>query len=595
LQASNEISAARASFRAEDRSQAVKPAGLLVSDFNADNLATLLNNCSDDPLVEVVTAPFGQVVPTLVNGELRCWQEKLDFVVVWTRPECILDEFRKALQGAEPVDISTLESQVDAFCELLLATKKRTSVLFVPTWAVPAFRQGHAMQDLALGSGVARIVMQINLRLLQNLDTASNIYALNTQKWMESAGTKAFNPRLWYLAKIPFGTEVFKAAVEDMKAALRGISGRARKLLILDLDDTLWGGIVGDTGWENLVLGGHDPTGEALVDFQQELKAMSSRGLLLGIVSKNEESIALEAIEKHPEMVLKLGDLAGWRINWDDKAKNIAELAADLNLGLDSVVFIDDNPVERDRIRKALPGVLVPEWPEDKRRYVQSLAALNCFASPVISAEDRQRSSMYVSERERTNLKVQIGSVEKWLESLEMALTIEDLNNATLPRATQLLNKTNQMNLSTRRMNEEQFATWATGPGRRVWLFRVSDRFGDSGLTGIASMECQERKAQVIDFILSCRVMGRRVEEAMLGILIEWARANGMEEIYAIYQPTAKNKPCHDFLRRSGLECHEEATFTWPCQRPYPSQTHIKLVDQAQSRAAVPDRLGGRV
>src|SRR5262249_53417094 len=158
----------------------------------------------------------------------------------------------------------------------------------------------------------------------------------------------------WYLGKIPFSNDVFKDAVSDVKTAIRGLSGQSKKLVILDLDDTLWGGIVGDIGWQDLVLGGHHPIGESLVDFQKELKALKNRGILLAVVSKNEESIALEAIRNHPEMVIKERDLVGWRINWNDKAANIADLVRELNIGLDSVVFVDDNPVERARVREAL-------------------------------------------------------------------------------------------------------------------------------------------------------------------------------------------------------------------------------------------------
>jgi FkbH-like protein len=561
----------------EDGISIWKQKGLIISDFNVENLVAFLNNSHNEPSTEVCTAPFGQVIQTLADEHLTCWQERPEFVIVWARPESALEEYRKVVYGSEPVDLPRIETQVDAYCELLLAASRRTKTLFVTSWAEPGFRQGHGIQDLASGFGISRILMQTNLRLLKNLDGVANIHVLNAQKWMEFAGGKSLNPRLWFLGKIPFGNEVFKFAAGEIKASLRSLAGRSRKLIIFDLDETLWGGIVGDVGWQNLALGGHDPAGEALVAFQQELKILSTRGMILGIVSKNEESVALEAIEKHPEMVLKLRDIAGWRINWDDKAENIVKLTAQLNLGLDAVVFIDDDPVERDRVREALPEVLVPEWPADKRLYVQALLGLDCFAKPVVSEEDRQRSRMYFKERQRTELKTQVGSMEKWLESLRMTLTIEELDATTLPRAVQLLNKTNQMNLSTRRMNEAQLVAWAAESGHRIWLFRVSDKFGDSGLAGIASLECHGFIARVMDFILSCRVMGRRIEEVMLGEMIDWARSNGLKELQAFYQSTAKNKPCLDFLVRSGLKDAGEGLFTWSCEETYPVQPHIHI------------------
>ncbi len=222
--------------------------------------------------------------------------------------------------------------------------------------------------------------MEANLRLLHNLDTVPNVVALNASRWIELVGESAFNERLWYMGKIPFANGVFKAAAREVKAALRGIRGAARKLIVLDLDDTMWGGIVGEVGWQNIILGGHDPMGEAFVDFQRALKSLNRRGVLLAIASKNEETVAWQAVNQHPEMILRPDDFAGWRINWNDKAQNIVEIATELNLGLDSVVFIDDSQVERDRVRQALPDVLVPEWPSDTRLYLRALCDLDLFS-----------------------------------------------------------------------------------------------------------------------------------------------------------------------------------------------------------------------
>ena len=255
----------------------------------------------------------------------------------------------------------------------------------------------------------------------------------------------------------------------------------------MDLDDTLWGGIVGDDGWQNLSLGGHDAIGEAFVDFQKELKALSRRGVLLAIVSKNDEAIALEAIDKHPEMLLRREDFVAWRINWT-KA-NLEELVRGVNLGLDSAVFIDDNLSERARVRETLSEVLVPDWPEDKTQYVTALRALNCFNAVSVTEEDRSRTSSYVAERERQGSLNAVGSLDEWLQTLGLVVEVEELSSLNLPRAVQLLNKTNQMNLQTRRMPEGEIAAWSQESGCKVWTFRVKDRFSDYGLTGLASLK----------------------------------------------------------------------------------------------------------
>jgi FkbH-like protein len=325
-------------------------------------------------------------------------------------------------------------------------------------------------------------------------------------------------------------------------------------------------------------LGGHDPAGEALVDFQRELQALARRGILLAIVSKNDESIATEAIAKHPEMVLKMEEFAAWRINWRDKAANIVDLMAELNLGLDSAVFVDDSPVERARVREALPQLFVPDWPSDKRLYTEALLSLNCFDSPSLTEEDRQRAQMSAIDRVRKESKREVADLEEWLATLQTIVRVEELNQGNLPRAAQLLNKTNQMNLSTRRMSESDFHAWAMAEGRRAWTFRVSDKFGDSGLTGILSLELAGSRASIIDFVLSCRVIGRKIEEAMLFVAIECARSAGVREVYVNYCQTPKNKPCYAFFQRSGLTQEGENVFVWDTAQPYPLHGAIRLL-----------------
>jgi len=417
----------------------------------------------------------------------------------------------------------------------------------------------------------------MNIRLVDRLGAESNVIVLDAQRWVAVAGRNAFSPKLWYQAKIPFGNALFQEAVKDVKAALRGLEGRAKKLIIVDLDDTLWGGLVGDIGWEHLRLGGHDALGEAFADFQQALKSLTRRGIVLGIVSKNEESIALTAIDQHPEMQLRREDFVGWRINWQDKAVNLVELVSELNLVLQSVVFIDDNPVERARVREALPEVYVPEWPENPMLYRTALLSLRCFDAPAISREDAGRTQAYVSERQRTELKLQVSSLDEWLKGLNMQVWIQELNKASLSRAAQLLNKTNQLTLTTRRLSEVELEEWSRQPGHHVWTFRVSDRFGDSGLVGLASLEVKGRSATVVDFLLSCRVMGRKVEETMTQWLVSRARELGADRVIAKYVPTSKNKPCLEFWHRSGFTCESLHSFTWTGLVAYPLPDGIRV------------------
>jgi FkbH-like protein len=552
---------------------------VLVSDFNLQNFAGYLANDPEFPAIKAISAPFGQPVSTLLHKDLPCWQNTPDVAVVWTRPQSVISDFNTLLRY-ERVPLQKVLEQVDEYCSLLVNMSERVKYAFVPSWVLPSYRSVFGVLDMKTEIGLTNTVMRMNLRLAENLEKASNIYVLNTHKWIEQAGNHAFSPKLWYLGKIVFGNEVFKEAARDIKAALCGMLGYARKLIIVDLDDTLWGGLVGEVGWENLVLGGHHHLGEAYVDFQQALKSLQNRGILLAIVSKNEEQVALDAIRKHPEMVLNLEDFSGWRMNWQDKVQNILDLMTELNLGPQSAVFIDDNPVERARVKESLPEILVPDWPKDPLFYPAALLSLRCFEMPSLSQEDLARTSMYLSENKRRELKKTVSSLEDWLTRLAIRVQVEELQPANLQRATQLLNKTNQMNLSTRRLSEAELMAWAEQKHHKLCTMRVTDKFGAAGLTGIVSLEIQDRKAQIVDFILSCRVLGRKIEETMLSKAIQFARKLGVEDVYARFIPTPKNKPCLDFFKSLAPRFQKQGEcFIRDGDEPFPIPEHIELVD----------------
>jgi len=242
------------------------------------------------------------------------------------------------------------------------------------------------------------------------------------------------------------------------------------------------------------------------------------------------------------------------------------------------VVFIDDNPVERSRVREALPEVYVPEWPDDKTLFASSLLELDCFDSAYTSAEDVSRREAYAAEKRRGLAKSAVTSVEDWLLSLNTEVTIEEFNDGNCTRIVQLLNKTNQMNLTTRRLSEQELYTWLQKDERKLWAFRVKDKFGDSGLTGILSLEIGYDSACVVDFVLSCRVMGRSVEQAMVAFAAQQCASAGLRELHATHIPTPKNQPCLKFWLSSGFS-HEgsESRFTWPLKVSYPFPKAIEI------------------
>lgn len=549
---------------------------LLVSDFNLDNLAGLLGQDPELPEVEPVAAPFGQAAQALADGGMACWHPAPAVCLVWTRPEAVLPAFARRLQG-EAVGDEEILSGVDAFADLLLAAAGRTRLLLACTWALPGWERGYGPLDLRPGLGLGHALLLANLRLAERLAVEPRTLVLDARRWLETVGDRAWSARLWHLGRIPFHREVFLAAVRDLKAVVRGLEGQARKLVVVDLDDTLWGGILGEVGWEGLRVGGHDPVGEAHLELQRTLKALTRRGVLLAIASRNEEALALEALARHPEMALRPEDFAGWRIDWQDKAGNIADLLAELNLGPQAAVFLDDSPAERDRVRQALPEVLVPEWPADPSAGPATLLGLRCFDVLRLSAEDRARAGTYNAERQRRELRRQVPSLEGWLGSLGVRVRPSPLAAGNAVRAAQLLSRTNQMTLTGRRATEAELLAWAAVQGREAWTYQVSDRFGDSGLTGLACFETHEGGAELVEFCLSCRVIGRGIEEVLLHHLTGRVQALGLTALQVCPVDTGRNQPCRDLFARAFAATEEPGVREWRLLPVFPLPRHVHL------------------
>ncbi|MEP6914010.1 MAG: HAD-IIIC family phosphatase [Acidobacteriota bacterium] len=549
----------------------------LVSDFNIDLLASGLRGTLGETAV-ITIAPFGQVYQALIAPDPAQVTDRTT-LIVWTRPESVVEGFRRALQLGE-VEHSAVLAEVDRYTQALLTAAASCRYVLHPTWTIPASKRLYGLLDLKPGLGIRSLLVKMNQALSQLMEKSSNIFVLDAESWLRTVGAKAYAPKLEFITKTPFSPPVFAAASKDIIAALDALEGRARKIVVVDLDNTLWGGVVGDDGPDGIHLGGHEYIGEAYAAFQRSLLALTNRGIQLAIASKNDESLALEVIDSHPEMILRREHFAGWRINWNDKAANLVELSQELRLGLQSFVFIDDNPVERSRISSALPEVLVPEWPAEPALYAATLDGLDCFDVPQITPEDFARTATHVAERQRraSQSGAPTGSFNEWLDSLETSVQVEPLSPSNLPRVGQLFNKTNQLNLTTRRLSATEIDAWASDPGRKVWAIRVRDRFGDSGLTGVVSLEIDGPTARLADLILSCRVMGRGVEYAMLHLASAFAASQQVTTLEIEYRRTERNGPCLKVLQESALSRRSDTVFVWEGSQPYPLPPEIRLV-----------------
>jgi FkbH-like protein len=551
----------------------------LISDFNADLLARILDNqvCGEIP-IDVQVAPYGQVYQSLA----AITQGRSG--IVWTLPERSIPTFARALEG-NVIDVEQCLYEVDVFAQAVLGFAAHSPCVFVASWCQPSDQRGYGMLDWKPALGLANLLARMNLHLADKLSSASNVYMLDSARWQASSGQVA-SPKMWYSAKVPYAKAVFEKAAADVTAGLLALAGRSRKLIVLDLDNTLWGGVIGETGWQGIRLGGHDFIGEAFVDFQLALKALSRRGIQLAIVSKNDEAVALEAIDLHTEMQLRRGDFAGWRINWADKAQNIAALLDELNLGLEAAVFIDDNPAERERVRGAFPQLQVPDWPTDPTSYVRALRALDYFDTAAVSAEDRSRTAMYVAERGRREIRSSVASPDEWLRQLGTKLLLSRLDKSNIARVTQLFNKTNQLNLSTRRLSENEVLEWSCGGGHSMLAVSASDCFGDMGLVGVIGVKAEGNQGQLVDFILSCRVMGRKVEQAMVYLAVSELAHLGATHMQAVYLPTARNRPTLDVFREVGLDEAPQHVFSFDCRKRFPKPDSVLIEFRGESASA---------
>lgn len=362
------------------------------------------------------------------------------------------------------------------------------------------------------------------------------------------------SPTQWNIGKIPFDAKYVPLYADHVCRIIASILGKSRKCLVLDLDNTVWGGVIGDDGLEGIVIGQGDATGEAFLDVQRYALSLRDRGIVLAVSSKNTDQIARSAFREHPDMLLREDHIAVFQANWDDKATNIAAIAADLCLGVDSMVFLDDNPVERNLVRTALPQVAVPELPDDPALYARTLAAAGYFESIVFSPEDRSRAEYYQGNARRVALASSIADMDSYLQSLEMRITFSPFDATNRARITQLINKSNQFNLTTRRYTEAEVTQLETDPAVFTLQVRLRDSFGDNGMISvIVCRPAGERVWEIDTWLMSCRVLGRRVEQMVLREMLEHARGRGIGKMFGRYLPTEKNGLVRDHYQTLGF------------------------------------------
>jgi FkbH-like protein len=369
----------------------------------------------------------------------------------------------------------------------------------------------------------------------------------------EAGAAAWFDPRFYYEFKMPCGAECLPAYAHSVVSLVRSLLGRSKKVLALDLDNTLWGGVVGDLGPGGIKFGQGSGEGEAFLAFQQYAKELSQRGIVLAVCSKNDAEKAREPFEKRADMVLRLSDISAFVANWNNKADNLRQIAERLELGLDSIVFVDDNPAERAIVRRFVPEVAVPDLPEDPSGYIAAVARHRYFETTSFTREDSARSRYYFENTRRKDLAAGAPDLESFLSSLRMKMKVEPINELNIERSTQLVNKSNQFNLTTRRYTLAEMRTVVDSPEWRTLTFSLRDELGDNGLISVILCRRQADALSIDTWLMSCRVLQRGVEQFARNELVELCRAADCRRLTGTYIPSAKNSLVVDHYAKLGF------------------------------------------
>lgn len=522
--------------------------------------------------IAMFDADYNQISAQVLDASSELYAHSPDFTLIFMCAEKLYDSW-----------CDTPEEQRAQFAETTLG-------LIVSYWnAMQSHTKSRIIQynfieheDNIFGSFGARTkasfryqLKKLNL-LLGDAAAEHGVYIADIDAIAHDRGrSNVIDDKLYYIAKMPFSTDFLPYAAECVFKIFDAVSGRFKKCCVLDLDNTLWGGVIGDDGLDGIEIG-ELGRGHAFTDLQKWLKELKKRGILLAVCSKNNEDAAKEPFLKHPEMVLRLEDFSIFVANWQDKASNIRTIQQVLNIGMDSLVFIDDNPFERNTVRSLIPDITVPELPEDPAEYLEFLKQQNLFETASYSVEDAGRTDQYRAEAGRVMSQASFGSFDEYLQSLDMVAEAKPFDEFHFPRIAQLTQRSNQFNLRTVRYSEDEIAAIAASDSHITLYFTLKDKFGDNGLISVVILDkCAESTLFVSEWLMSCRVLKRGMEEFIINTIVETARKNGYKTVIGEYIKTAKNAMVADIYERLGFT-PDNGRFVCNTDNFIPLKTFIK-------------------
>ncbi len=501
-------------------------------------------------LLEVLEGAYGSAVQQAMDPSGPLHTAGLDMLLVASDVRALgLNRAADSIEDAG-VRVENALAQLNLIIEGL---KPAVSAAILVQTIVPPLEPLFGSFDRVEPTSSYAMVEALNRRLA---DWAADgrVVLLDTARLAHSIGLERWDaPRHWHASKLAFAPEMAPIYGDVVARTVASLRGRARKCLVLDLDNTLWGGVIGDDGVHGIALGQGSAAGEAFLAIQQAALELRRRGVVLAVCSKNEEAAAKLPFREHPDMLLKEDDIAVFQANWTDKAANLRAIAETLNIGIDALVFLDDNPAERAQVRGELPLVAVPELPDEPALYPRMLMAAGYFEAVAFTQDDRDRAAMYQANAARTAAVQASGDLGSYLASLEMVCTIRAVDALSRPRVAQLINKSNQFNLTTRRYTEAQVEAAEADPRRHVSQIRLVDKFGDNGIICVLIADKGPEAWEIDTWLMSCRVLGRRVQEASLDHLVRAARAEGAQRLVGRYIPSPKNAMVRDHYAKLGF------------------------------------------
>lgn len=504
-----------------------------------------------------IAAPYDQILQQALDPGSALHRAKPDAVLLAVDHRWLgFDSLNLGKDVTAQIDLA-----IARFAEVVNALRQvggLTAILqTIPAPPLPLF----GSFDRRMPASPRALIDEVNRRLV-TLAAESGNYLLDVAALAEGVGTDTwFDPVVWHSYKLPFASRCVPIYADLVGRLLGAIRGKAKKCLVLDLDNTVWGGVIGDDGIDHIVLGSGSALGEAFLAVQRMALNLRERGIMLAVSSRNEDATARAPFKEHPEMLLRDEHISVFQANWLDKASNIEAIAKELNIGVDAMVLLDDNPAERAYVRAALPMVGVPELPSDASWYPWFLSAAGYFEAIGFTVEDRLRVETYAADARRAAVMARSHDLGDYLRSLEMTINLAPFDQRSRQRIAQLINKSNQFNLTTRRYTEAEVAAAEADPSVFTLQARLRDRFGDLGMIAVVICRpsiCDGEPAWMIDsWLMSCRVLGRQVEMAMLSEIVAAAKQHGVRHLLGLYRPTAKNAMVNDHYAKLGFETLE--------------------------------------